>query len=278
MLFKPVKAYGGWVGLLLGTLLFGFALWGIGYSLDASDRVLKLLLYVPTYLFLAIFVYFLLGAFNLAYKVEPDGLVLRCSLHSKKIKWNEFDEIIEVKGRANLSPFISASWKGFEYGLYSAKGLGSVRMYATHTDEGFIYLKTQKGFYGITPADPNLLSIILEKAGKPLTTIDMDKMSPEEKGEGIHDDKTFKLYHNLNTLFLLIFAGYLAMFFPGSGAPRFIILLMVLALALYIFNVGNAKRIYQISESGSHFMLLMQLFVTGMFIILAVFGISFQAH
>jgi len=274
MIYRPVKGYGGWLGLFAGIILFGFILWGINYALDDSDRILKLLLLVPTYIFLFVYAYLLLGAFHLGYKIDKDALEILWGLQKKRIPWDEFDEIIDVKGRANIFPFLAASWRGYMFGLYSVKGLGSVRMYATHTEDGFLYLKTKKGFFGITPAESGFLSAILNKTGQTLQTIDMDKMPPEEKGESMHEDRFFRLYHKLNVIFLLIFAGYLGIFFPGSGAPKFIILLLVLAIALYIFNVGNAKRLYQFSSQGSYITLLIGLAVTGVFIILSLSGIS----
>lgn len=274
MTYRPVNAYGGWWGLLIGLILFAFILWGINYSLDDSDRILKLILLVPAYIFLLIYSYLLLGAFNLGYKVEKDALEIIWGLQRKRITWDEFDEIIEVKGKANLLPFLSASWHGYMFGLYSAKGLGSVRMYATHTEKGFLYLKTKQGFFGISPDNHAFLAAILNKTGKTSKTVDMDKMSPEEKGQSINEDRFFNLYYKLNLIFLLIFAVYLGIFFPGSGAPKFIILLLVLSIALFIFNVGNAKRLYQFSSQGAYITLLIGLAVTGIFIILSLSGIS----
>ena len=276
MIYKPKKAYGGWLGLITALLVFGFTIWGINFALDDSDRTLKILLLIPTYLFLIIYVYLILGAFNLGYKIEKDALIIIWGLQRKRVSWEQFDEVIEVKGQANFYPFISASWSGYMVGLFSAKGLGAIRMFATHTEEGFIYLKTQKGFLGITPADQGFISVLLNKTGKSLKTVDMDKMSSDEKGESIKEDRFFNLYYKLNFIFLVIFAGYLGIFFPGSGAPKFIILLLVLALALFVFNVSNAKRIYQFSSQGAYMTMLVGLAVTGIFLILSVSGIAFK--
>jgi len=79
----------------------------------------------------------------------------------------------------------------------------------------------------------------------------------------------------LNQIFLAILAILIGAFFPGSGAPPMIVLLMVLALALYAFNAGNAKRLYQFSPSGADITLLIALMVNGIFIILTVVGIWF---
>lgn len=275
MTYRPNKAYGGWVGLLLGIIIFGFIIWGINYALGDSNRALKMLLIVPTYLFLVAYVYLLLGAFTLGYRIENDALVIIWGLQRKRIAWDQFDEIIEVKGRANLLPFLGISWWGYMFGLYSAKEIGSVRMYATHTEDGFLYLKTKIGFYGITPADHTLMTALIEKTGKMLKSVDINKMSTEEKGECLHEDRFYNMYYKLNVLFLIIFAAYLGIFFPGSGAPKFIILLLVLDIALFMFNTSNAKRLYHFSTQGAYMTLLIGLLVTGIFIILSLSQVSF---
>lgn len=275
MTYKASKGYGGWVGLLLGTAIFGFIIWGIGFSLDESDRVLKMLLYIPTYLFLAGYVYLVLGAFTLSYKIDEDGLVINWGLQRKKITWDKFDEIIDIKGRPNLIPFLAVAWWGYVFGLYTVKGLGPVRMYATYTDEGFLYLKTKIGFFGISPADESMLTTLLAKTGRKVTPLDMNQLSDEEKGESIRDDVSFNMYYKLNLIFLGIFAGYLAIFFPGSSAPNFVVLLLVLAVVLFLFNVSNAKRLFQFSTLGAYFTLIIGLAVTGIFIILSLAEIGF---
>lgn len=275
MNYRPEKPYGGWVGLFLGIVIFGFTIWGIGYALDDKDQTLKMMLYIPTFIFLVIYLYLVLTAFNLKYKVEKDALVIIWGLHKKRIPWDQIDEIIEVKGRPNLLPFLSASWQGYTIGLYSAKGLGSVRMFATHTSEGFLYIKSKMGFYGITPEDSSLATVVIANTGIAPQCVDMDIMPEEQKGECIHEDRFFNLYYHLNLIFLAILALYLGIFFPGSGAPRFVILLLVLAMALFIFNAANARRLYQFSSQGAYITLLIGIMVTGIFIILSVFSVGF---
>ncbi len=149
-------------------------------------------------------------------------------------------------------------------------------MYATHTDDGFYYLKTSKGFYGITPEDHTLIAAVIDKTGKPLQLIDMEAMSPEKKGECLYEDRFYRMYYKLNIIFLAVLAIYLGIFFPGSGAPKFIILLPVLALVLFIFNASNSKRLYQFSSQGAYFTLLLGLAVSGIFIILSFAKVGFS--
>ncbi len=275
MVYKPNKNYGGWLGLGIGLIIFTFAIWGINFALDEGDNTLRILLLIPTYLFALIYAWLLLGAFNLKYKVDEDALVITWGLHKKIIGWNQIKEIIEVKGQTNFNPFLSASWPGYMVGLYSAKGLGSFKMFATDAQKGFVYIKTKSGFFGISPADPEFINILASKTGNAFTTIDMNQIPPEEKGISLQDDRFFGLYYKLNVMFLAIFAGYVAIFFPGSEAPRFIILLLVLAVALFLFNVSNAKRLFQFSDQGAYMTLLVGLAVTGIFVLLSISEVGF---
>ncbi len=269
MQYRAQKSFGAWWGLLLGIILFTFIIWGINYSLGPDDRVLKILLYLPTYIFLVIDIYLIIGAFTMSYQVQEDGLKICWGFQRKLIPWDDFDDIIHVRGEANLFPFLGVSWPGYMIGLYSVRGLGPVRMYATYPEEGFLYLKTQQGFFGLTPAEAKLAEVLAEKADKEINVIDMDEMSVEEKGHNIRNDRFFQLYYRLNIILLVAFAAYVAIFFPGSGASRFIILLLVLAIGLFFFNVSNASRLFQFSQDGGYITLLLGMAVTGIFFILS---------
>lgn len=272
----PVKkSHGFIVGILIGLAIFGFIIWGIGYSLGPDgDKTLKLMLYIPAYLFLAMYCYILIGAFNMGYRVEEERLVIYWGMRQLHIKWQDVNEIIQVKGKSNLFSILGASWPGYMIGLYSARGLGSIRMYATRPEEGFIYLKTGQGFYGITPDNPDLINVIKEKAQKPIKTLDMNKLTEQEKGKGLQEDSFYRILYRLNVIFLILFALYIAVFYPGSDAPTLVVLLLVLAVALFFFNVGNAGRLFVYSDQGGYLMLVMGLIVTGIFMVLSLSKIS----
>jgi hypothetical protein len=110
------------------------------------------------------------------YRVTDDAFVLTWGIQKKYIPWEDFNEVLQIKGHGNLYPFLAASWPGYIIGLFQIKGIGPVRMYATHAKEGFLYLKTQKGFFGITPDNDDLLTKILEKTGKDLQTVDINEL------------------------------------------------------------------------------------------------------
>lgn len=269
---KPTNAF--WLGLLFGTIVFTLVFWGIDYSLGSGDEALRVALVLPAYLFAGIFIVLLVGSYAMDYRIKDDTLLICWGLRTIKIPLNEINEVIKVKGKSNLYSILGASWPGYMVGLYSAKGLGPVKMYATQPHQGFVYLKTNRGFFGLTPSNDALIDRIAEETEKEITFIDMDKMPAEIKGRSMQDDGFYRLLYILNILLLLAFAVYLAVFFPGSGAPPFIILLLVLAVALFFFNIGNAGRLYQFSEMGGYTLLVIGLAVTGIFLILALSEIT----
>lgn len=274
MKYKSKKSQGALVGLIMGILIFGFSFWGIGFSLGPEDKALKLLLYIPAFLFLFIYIILLMGSFNLHYLVQKNRLALKWGLISAHIPWTDINQLIKVEGESNLFSILGASWPGYMVGLYSAKGLGPVKMYTTKPYEGFVCIKSNKGFWGLTPEDDSLIEEIASKTGKEIETVDMNQMPEEIKGKSMKEDGFYKLLFILNLVFLLFFSVYLAVFFPGSTAPNFIVLLLVLAVALFFFNIGNAGRLYQFSTQGAYFLLLIGIAVTGIFLILSLGEIS----
>lgn len=275
-----VKKFWGIVfGVIMGLVVFSFSFWGIGFSLGPEDATLKLMLYLPAYLFLFIYAGILLSACNMNYSIEDNGLVITWGLRKILINWQDIDNIIQVEGKSNLYSLFGMSWPGYMIGLYAAKGLGTARMYATNPWKGFLYIKSSKGFYGITPEDEyrkELLKVMAEKSGKPVEKVNMDLMDPEVKGESMQDDNFYSILFRLNIIFLVGFGMYLALFFPGSGAPNFTVLLLVLAVALFFFNIGNAGRLYQFSSTGGYVLQVISLAVTGLFIILALSEITLK--
>ncbi len=274
MEFKLRKMPGILFALVAGGLIFVFSFWGINFSLQEPQfHTLRLMMLIPAYLLLAIFGYLFLSSLNMGYRIEDDGLHIRWGIRSIVIPWNEIEALVNVKGRSNLYSIFGASWPGYMIGLYMARGIGSVRMYATYPWQGFIYVKSSKGFFGLTPVSEDyqkMLDIIASKSGKDIEVVDMDKLDPEIKGEDMYADSFYRIIYRLNLAFLIIFALYLAIFFPGSGAPPFTVLLLVLAVALFFFNMGNAGRLFQFSGTGAHILLIIGIAVTGIFMILAL--------
>ncbi len=273
---KPIKSNGGFLGLLMGLLIFGFFIWGIGYSLGPGDEILAIMLYIPVYLFLGVFILLLLGAFTLKYICEEDQLLISFGLMKVKIPWDQITTIQKIEGKVNYYSILGVSWPGFIAGLYSAKGLGYVKMYSSDTTDGFLLLRTNIGLYGISPEDVELANFIAGKTDLPIETINMDELSEEKKGINMQADSFYKLLLYINIFFIGLFALYLLVFYPGSGAPSFVVLLLILAAALFFFNLGNAARLYQFSTTGGYILMVVGIAVTGIFLILSLSEISLK--
>jgi len=279
MVYKLHKARGIIFALVVGAAVFGFIFWGIEYSLgtEAKFQTLKLMLLVPAYGFLAAGIYLFLSSLNMEYRATDDELIIRWGLRLIRIPWADIDEVIDVKGKSNLYSVFGAGWPGYMVGLYSARGVGTIRMYATDPWEGFIYVKSKRGFFGLTPSHKDyasLLDLVAQKSGHAVNVVDMNTLDPEIKGESTREDHGFTILYRLNLAFLLLFALYLVIFFPGSGAPAFTVLLLVLAVALFFFTMSNAGRLFQFSPSGGYVLLAIGIAVTGIFMILALSQIS----
>lgn len=269
MVFKCQKSHGALIGLAAGVIGFVFVFWGIDYSLGPEDLALKLALLLPAVLFAVTFSVLLFGAFNVRYIIEDDRLHIIWGIMHKTVAWSDFKEIFVVKGEANLFPFLSISWPGYIAGLYTMKGFGPVRMFGTRWEEGFVYLKTGQGFFGLTPQDDAFITTIAQKTGLAIEEINMDEVPKMVKGTSLKQDNIYSLYYKLNIIALAVFALYVAVFYPGSGAPPLIILLLVIAIALFFFNIGNAARLVQFSPVGGYITLLIGVAVTGGFLIMS---------
>ncbi len=276
MKVKTKKTYGAWWGLIFGIIVFSFCIWGVNFSLSGEDRILKLLIELPIYLFLGIFILLLIGAFNTYYEMNDSEFRIVWGFYKVSIPWENVTGVVNVQGASNLFSIFGASWPGYIVGLYSAKGLGTVKMYGTNPNKGFIYLKTDKGFFGLTPEDTSLHEKIAAKSGVEVEVVDMDKVPLEIKGKSLMKDPFYRLMFILNIIFILAFALYLTIFFPGSGAPKFIILLLVLAVGLFFFNISNAARLFQFSDSGGYILLALGIAITGTFFILSLSEISLK--
>lgn len=269
MVYKTQKSYGAVIGLVAGLFGFAFIFWGINYSLGPEDLALKMALLLPSIIFAVAFCFLTFGAFNLKYIIEDDRLHMVWGIMHKSVPWSEFKELFVIKGEANLFPFLSVSWPGYIAGLYTMKGFGPVRMFGSTWEDGFVYLKTGLGFFGLTPENDAFIKAIAEKTGLAIEEIDMDQVPKAVKGTSLKEDNVFSLYYKLNMVALAIFVLYVAVFFPGSGAPPLIILLLIIAIALFFFNVSNAGRLVQYSPVGGYITLLIGVAVTGAFLIMS---------
>ena len=109
MEYKPRKSWGSWYGLIVGGIVFAVCLWGINFSLGEEDQVLKLMLLVPAYLFLMVYIGFVASAFTLKYETNEKGLTIKAGPRRFTIPYEQINELINVKGRFNIFSIIGVT-------------------------------------------------------------------------------------------------------------------------------------------------------------------------
>jgi hypothetical protein len=259
--YKPSKTNGALTGLLLGLIVFGFCLWGISFSLGKEDLLLKIMLYIPVFIFLIFFIINWISCCFLSYRIAPEGLIIFLGYAGISIPWDKIIAIKHVQGNIDMFSLISMNWKGFIRGFFSVTGIGRVKIYGTNIDDGLLIISTGKSNFGLTPADSGMIQMISEKSGQEIKVLNMDENPARKTREEI---LTFNWLTYINIFFLLVYIAYEAIFSPGSGAPRIIILFSVLAVALFFFNTSNAKRLFYFSSVGGNIMLALGLAVTAL--------------
>ncbi|ADI01890.1 MAG TPA: hypothetical protein GXX39_00075 [Syntrophothermus lipocalidus] len=277
MNYKPNKTVGVLVGLLLGVLGFGSVIWAINFSLVQPDeRTLKFLLLVPIYLFALFFLYILWGLLTLTYTVGESEFIIKWATRRIRIPWSEITDIIRVTGTKNLANLSGISWPGYMVGNYTLKGLGVVKMYATRVKGNVIVLATPHGNFAVTPVDEaGFLLEVSRRSGQEAREINCDGLSEEVRGKLLTEDIVYMSLYVLNLVILLGVILYQAMFFPGSGASRTVVLLPALGAGVLVFNIGNASRAYQFIPAAAYLIWGLSLLIMMTFLVLSVVTISF---
>ncbi len=163
MIFIPEKAQ--FINKLVTML--AFALIVMIVILQVSDNVLtKSLMMLLIISLLAVGASFLLFMKTLYYKIEEDiltiGSIFRFTdIHIKLEKIVFFTERITLLNQSGIAGMLS---KRFSVGKGYIEGLGKVDMYITSSKKT-IFFGTEKGNYGISPADMAGFSALLKKNG-----------------------------------------------------------------------------------------------------------------
>lgn len=163
MIFIPEKAQ--FINKLVTML--AFALIVMIVILQVSDNVLtKSLMMLLIISLLAVGASFLLFMKTLYYKIEEDiltiGSIFRFTdIHIKLEKIVFFTERITLLNQSGIAGMLS---KRFSVGKGYIEGLGKVDMYITSSKKT-IFFGTEKGNYGISPADMTGFSALLKKNG-----------------------------------------------------------------------------------------------------------------
>lgn len=275
--YAPRKSGGLLWGLLLGLAGFGTVIWSVQFSLVQPDeRMLKVFLLVPAYLFAGVYLYLLLGAAILHYQVGDNGVTIRWATRTIHLPWPELTRIIRVTGEKNLAGLTGISWPGYIVGNYNLKGLSLVKMYGTRVKDDLIVLESSRGYFGLTPSDQaGFLEDLARRSNLPVEVLDMSDLSEEVRGKSVTQDMIYMGLYALNMVFLAGLIAYQAIFFPGSGASRTVVLLIALGIGVLVFNIGNAGRVYQFMPSAAYLIWGLSLLIMLTFLVLSIVTISF---
>lgn len=272
MVFKPAKFGGMILGLIIGIVFFGTVIWGGNYSL-ASEPGLKWLILIPAYLLLVGFIYVYYGLLSLKYVITDDGLEVVWANKRYPVKWADVTEIVKATGRINLVNYLGVSWPGYIAGMYNLMGVGAGRIFGTGIKD-LLIIKTESGYLSITPSDA-ILDVVQKKSGKEITVLDLYDLPDSEIGKVMGEDLPYLGLYALNIVSLLCLALYLVIFFPGSGASPMMILLMVLALYIFAFNIANASRLFNYLYYAAYLIWFIGVTINIAFLIMAMSTVGF---
>lgn len=285
MRFAMKKSRGlGW-GVLLGLLFFIPVLVGPELGLpDPKDNTFKLMLIVPMYFLLVMYVYTLLALLTTKYWLDDQAFHIRWGFRHKIIPLTAITDVIDYQGNPNLGVMVGYSWPGHIIGYYNIHGLGIAEFFGADWKDGMIIVKYDGGSVAITPTEKNvLLNTLAAAANKTIQNINADDPSVikqddelfEETIDRIDQDKGYQALIKVNLGLIAVLIAFLAIFFPGSGAVSMILVFPGLAISMFVFILAIASRMYQMMPTMAYAMFLLSMMVTLVFIIISILVVAF---
>ncbi len=273
MVCKPVKLRGLLVGILLAAFFFGTVIWGIKYALGPEDKTFEMMLLGPAYAMLLVYTCLWLGLATTKYMASNDGLVIAWLHKRYTIPWSEITEVIKVNGRLNLISFLGVSWPGYIAGTYDLKGVGTCKLFGTDLEQ-LLVIKAGPISFGITPSR-EFIELIAERSQREVTVLDLYDVADDIIGKMINEDLVYLGLFAINILCVVFIMIYLGIFFPGSGADPTVILLLVLSLAIFAFNMVNASRLYHYIPVAAYGLWLVGIIINITFLVISISIVGF---
>ena len=273
MVCKPVKLKGLLIGVLLAGFFFGTIIWGVDLALGPEDKTFRMLLLGPAYLMLVVYICLWLGLVTMKYTADDNGLVIAWLHKRYTIPWSDITEVIRVSGRLNIINFLGVSWPGYIAGTYDLKGIATCKLFGTDLEQ-LLVIKPGPMSYGITPSD-EFIQAIAERSQKDVVPLDTYEVADDVIGKIINEDMVYLSLLALNILCIVFLMAYQAIFFPGSGADSVVILLLVLALAIFAFNMVNASRLYNYMPVAAYLLWLVGVIINITFLVISMLIIGF---
>ncbi|MGE5416673.1 MAG: PH domain-containing protein [Acidobacteriota bacterium] len=269
MTLKLTKGKGIFSGFLLGAIFFGVTIWGINYSIAPSDTIFKMVLLIPTYLFLVAFLVMYYGLLTIKYIVDEQALTIVWAHKRYIIPWNEITEAIHAEGKLNFLNILGCSWPGYVAGTYLVKGMTVGKVFG-NTTENLLMIKSSLGNYGIN-SSPELLKACKEHCQVEIKEIDYFEIPDDIVGKNPSEDLLYLALFALNVVSVFALGAFLAIFLPGNAAGHeMVVLLMVLAMFILAFFMTVANRLFGYMESASYGMWGLGLLINLTFLIMAV--------
>ncbi|MGE5371193.1 MAG: PH domain-containing protein [Solirubrobacterales bacterium] len=270
---KPIKSNGLLMGVFLGALFFVIYIGGVQIALEGG--ALKWTLLLPAYLFLVLYIYLLVSKVTMKYILTDTGLQISWAFSQTVIPFDEIQDVSVVTGRVNLVNILGASWPGFMIGMYELRGVGPAKFYASDVYHEILMVRTRTGLTAITP-DADFANALADAVNTEIGHIDTYEIHESEIGEIIDEDLGYMVLLGLNIIVIATLCVYLAIFFPGSAAPRISMLFLPLAVGLFVFNMVNASRIFHYAKMGAYGIWLIQLMVSIGFLVADFSTIGFK--
>ena len=283
--YKPVPTLGGILGFVVYIVLATSMAGGLSFALAESSVAVKIMLLIPFGIFALLGLYVILSFFNIKYLVTDTGLEITWGFFHKTIPWTSVLSIEKVVGLPKIWGVFAASWPGYNAGAFNITGLGVMTIIGTQVEDNLIVLRTDNGVYGVTPVHGQcFLDFIQRKSRMIAQVIDLDENKESLLQPVPSEDNIYLALAGLNLVCLLGFIAYLMAFFPGAvqaamlqgvpGPPRELVLLAVIAAAVFLINLGTAPKLYQNMAAGGYLLWGIGIFINLFFLSLSVYVIG----
>lgn len=286
-LYKPVPTLGGVIGFAAFVVLVVILGGGLSFSLAESSALMKAMLMIPFLIFALFGFYVVLAFFAISYRIEDDGLYIRWGLMNKRIPWDSIRSIERIKGMPKVWPVFGANWPGYSAGAFTISGLGVMSVFGTELEDNLVVLRTGIGVFGVTPAEVAVfLELVQKKTSLIAQQVDLDEIQEALLQPVPSEDNIYLALAGLNFICVIGYVAYLAAFFPSkvsealakgvAAPPRELVLLAVIAVAMFFINISSARKVYQNMTAGGYMMWGIGIFITIFFASLSIYVISFS--
>jgi len=280
--YKPVPTLGGIFGFGIYVILATSLAGGLSFALVESGLLVKTMLLLPFGIFALVGLYVVLSFFNIKYIVSDTAIEITWGFFHKTIPWSSIKSIDKVVGLPKVWGVFAARWPGYHAGAFNITGLGVMTIIGTQVEDNLIIFRTENGVYGVTPVHGQcFLEIVQRKSHLIAQCIDLDENKESLLQSVPSEDNIYLALAGLNVVCLLGFIAYLLAFFPGAvqaalvqgvpGPPRELVLLAVIATAVFLINLGTAPKLYQNMAAGGYLMWGIGIFINLFFLTLSIY-------